>query len=93
MVETTRKLAASTYKQFFFIIVATATTRWLLGNFQLICYSQRVNDTRQYLDSGSLRPSKWPNDWMVAVVKHCTLLVKRKSWIGPRENIGMLGRP
>ena len=31
-------------------------------NFQLVCYSQRVNATSQYNDSGSSKCSKWPND-------------------------------
>ena len=48
MAETTRKLAASTRWQFFFVASTTASTRCLLQNFQLICYSQRVNATSQY---------------------------------------------
>ena len=61
---------------FFFVINTAASTRCLVRNFQLICYSQRVNATSQYNDSGSSRCSKWPNDWMVAVVKHCWLFVQ-----------------
>ena len=60
----------------FFVITTTASTRCLVQNFQLICCSQRVNATSQYNDSGSSRCSKWPNDRMVAVVKHCWLLVQ-----------------
>ena len=48
MAETTRKLAASTRRQFFFVASTTASTRGLVQNFQLICFSQRVNATSQY---------------------------------------------
>ena len=51
---------------------------YLVENFQLICYSQRVNATSQYNDSGSSRCSKWPNDRIAAVVKNCWLLVQGK---------------
>ena len=65
MAEISRILAANICGQFF-----------LVENCQLICYSQRVNATSQYNDSGSSRCSKWPNDRRVAVVKHCWLLVE-----------------
>ena len=58
-------LAANIRRQLFFVITTTASTRCLVQNFELICYSQRVNAT-----------SQWPNDRMVAVVKHCWLLVQ-----------------
>ena len=53
MAETTRKLAASTRWQFFFVASTTVSTRCLVQNFQLICYSQRVHTrhnttTRQF---------------------------------------------
>ena len=70
MAEITCILAANIYRQFFFIITTTTSNRCLVGNFQLICYSQRVNATWQYVDSGSSNCSKCPNDRMVAVVKH-----------------------
>ena len=77
MAEITRILAANVRRMFF---VITACTRCLVRNFQLICYSQRVNATSQYNDSGSSRYSKWSNyDRMVAVVKHCWLLVQGKG--------------
>ena len=76
MAEITRTLAANSYRQFFFVINAAASTRCLVENFQLICYSQRVNATSQYNDSGSSRCLKWPHDRMVTVVKHCWLLVQ-----------------
>ena len=82
MPEITRILPANTRRRFFFVITTTASTRCLVQNVQLICYSQRVNATSQHNDSGSSRCSKWPNDWMV--VKHYWLLVQeRKGW---REN-------
>ena len=62
MAKITRILAANICGQFFFVI----NTRYLVENFQLICYSQQVNATSQYNDSGSSRLSKWPNDGMVA---------------------------
>ena len=75
MAEITCILTANTCRQFLFVITTTArSTRCLVENFQLICYSQRVNATSQYDDSGSSRSSKWPNDPMVAVMKHCWLL-------------------
>ena len=78
MAEITRILAANIRRQFFCVITTTASTRCLVQNFQLICYSQLVNATLQYNDSGSSRCSKWPNDRMVAVVEHCWLLVQGK---------------
>ena len=76
MAEITRLFAANIGRQLFFVITTTASTRCLVENFQLICYSQRVNTTSQYSDSGSSGCSKWPNDRMVPVVKHCWLLVQ-----------------
>ena len=46
MAEITRILAANIRRQFFFVIATAASTRCLVQNFQLICYSQRVNATR-----------------------------------------------
>ena len=74
--EITRIFAANSCRQFFFVITTTASTRCLVQNFQLICYSQQVNATSQYNHSGSSKCSKWPNDRMVAVVKHCWLLIQ-----------------
>ena len=76
MAEITRILAANIHRQFPFVITTTASTRCLVQNYQQICYSQPVNATSQYNDSGGSRCSKWPNDLMVAVVKHCWLLVQ-----------------
>ena len=83
MAEIPRILAANIRRQFFFVITTTASTRCLVQNFQLICYSQRVNATSQYKDSDSSRCTKWPNDRMVVVVKHCWLLVQGRR--GCRE--------
>ena len=71
MEEITRKLAANTRSQFFFVITTRASTRRLVENFQIICYSQRINGKMQYNNSGSSSFSKWPNDWIVAAVKYC----------------------
>ena len=79
MADITCILAANICRQLFFVITTTASTRCLVENFQLICYLQRVNTTSQYNDSGSSRCSKWPNDQMVAVVKHCWLLEQGKE--------------
>ena len=46
MAEITRTLAANVSKQFFFVITTAASTRCLDQNFQLICYSQRVNASK-----------------------------------------------
>ena len=75
----------------FFVVTTTASTRCLVQNFQLICYLQRVNATSLYNDSGSSRCSKWPNDRMVAVVKHCWLLVQEdKANFRRKKNGGIL---
>ena len=79
MAEITRILAANICGQFCFVITTTASTRCLVENFQLICYSQRVNATSQYNDSGSSRCSKWPNDCIDAVVKHAGSLYKEEE--------------
>ena len=79
MAKISRILAANICGQFFFVIDTPESTRCLVQNFQLICYSQRVNATSQYNDSGSSRSSKWPNDRMVAVVKDCWLLVQGRG--------------
>ena len=76
MAEITRILAANIRRQFFFVVTNAASTRCLVQNFQLICYLQRVNATSQYNNSGRSRCSKWPNDRMIAVVKHYWFLVQ-----------------
>ena len=76
MAKITLILAANIRRQFFYVMTTAASTRCLVQNFQLICYSQRINATSQYEDSGSSSGSKWSNDRIVAVVKHCWLLVQ-----------------
>ena len=58
MAKITRILATNIPRQFFFVITTTASTRCLVQNFQLICYSQRVNVTSQYNDSGKFKMFK-----------------------------------
>ena len=53
MAEITRILAANICRQFFFVMTTTVSTRCLVENFQLICYSQQINATLQYNDCGS----------------------------------------
>ena len=83
----TRILAANIRRQFFFVMTTAASTRCLVQNFQLICYLQQVNATSQYNDSGNSTCSKCPNGRMVAVVKHCWLLVQGR--ISCRERLQM----
>ena len=53
MAEITRILAANIRRQLLFVFTATASTRCLVQNFKLICYSQRVNAMSQYNDNDS----------------------------------------
>ena len=104
MAEITRILAANIPRQFFFVVTTTASSHCLVQNFQLICYSLRVNAMSQYNDSGSSRRSKWPNDPMVAIVKHCWFLAQGRGecrerllktttgYIGVQKNIGMFSK-
>ena len=91
MAELTHILAANTRRQFYLLSP-------LVEDFQLICFSQRVNATWQYDYSGSSNLSEWLNDLMNAVLKHCWPLFKEEAagkmtkgqcWIGAEENIGM----
>ena len=96
MAEITRILTAKIRRQFFFVITTTASARCLVQNFQQICYSQRVNATSQYDNSGSSRCSKWPNDRMGPLYKEKRLQMKKTKdnhWIGVQENIGMFSHP
>ena len=65
MAEIIRILAANIHRQFFFVGTTTASTRCLVQNFKLIRYSQLVNATSQYNDSGSSRSLKWQNNRML----------------------------
>ena len=75
----TRILTANICRQFFFVINTAASSCCLVENFQPICYSQRVNATSQYNDSGSSRCSKWLNDRTVPVVNIVGSLYKEKD--------------
>ena len=57
MAKITRILTVNIRGQFFFTITTTANTRCLDQNFELICYSQKVNATSQYSASGRSRCS------------------------------------
>ena len=59
MAEITGILAANIRRQLFFVITTAASTRCLVQSFQPICYSQRVNATSQYNDSGSSTCSRY----------------------------------
>ena len=102
MAEITSILAAKIPRQFFFI-TTTASTRCLVQNLMLICYSQRVNATSQYNDSGISRRSKWPNDRDGCsgeiLLASCTTkkrlqrkMTKDYYWIGVQEHIGMFSK-
>ena len=104
MAEITRIPAANIRRQFFFVIITAASTRCLVQNFQLICYSQRVNATHVTIQ----------RQWQFKMFKMAegsdgcrgeTLLApcarkkrlqrkmtKDNCWIGVQENIGMFGK-
>ena len=83
--------------------ILAANIRCLVQNFQLICYSQRVNATSQYNDSGSSTCSKWLNDRdgcsgerFLAPCTRKKKLQRRMTndyyWIGVQENVGMFSK-
>ena len=85
MAEITRILTANIHRQFFGYHHNSEHS--LLGsNFQLICYSQRIYAMSQYNDSGSSRCSKWPNDRMVAMLKHSWLLVQKEEEAAEKDD-------
>ena len=103
MAKITRILAANICRQFFFVINTAASTRCLVEKFQLICYSQRVNATSQYNDSGSSSCTKWPErsdgSSDEKLLAPCTrkMRLQRKMtkdyyWIGVQENIDMISK-
>ena len=84
MAEITRILAANIRRQFFFHCYHHHSEYSLLGSkFSTNLLFAASKCTSQYNDSGSSRCSKCPNDRMVAVVKHCWLLVQGRR--GCRE--------
>ena len=105
MAEITRILAANICRQVFFVITTTASTRCLVKKFQLICYSQRVNATSQYNDSGSSRCSKkrvkdrngYSGETLLAPYTRKKMLQRKMIkdhyyWIGVQEKIGMFSK-
>ena len=103
MAETTCKLAASTRWQFFFVASTTASTRCLVQNFQLICYSQRVNATSQYNNMAVRDVQNGRTGWDrcsgETLLAPCTRkkrlqrkITKHYHWIGVQENIGMFSK-
>ena len=103
MAETTRKLAASTRRQFFFVASTTASTRCLVQNFQLICSSQRVNARSQCNDVvvRDVRNGRsgWDGCSGETLLVPCTRkkrlqrkMTKHYHWIGVQENIGMFSK-
>ena len=103
MAETTRKLAASTRWQFFFVASTTVSIRCLVQSFQLMCYSQRVNATSQYnnvvvrdVQNGR---TGWDGCSGETLLAPCTRkkrlqrkMTKYYHWIGVQENIGIFGK-
>ena len=103
MAKITRIFAANICRQFFFVINTAASTLCLVQNFQLICYSQRVNATSQYNDSGSSRCSNGRTiGWLQCsetLMTPCTRkkrlqrkMTKDNYWIGVQEHIGTLSK-
>ena len=97
MAEITRILAANIYRQFFFL--STTTQRVLAAWLKIFTLSavsechvtitdvqnvQNVQNGQNVQCSKCSKCSKWPNDRMVAVVKHCWLLVQGKRGCGER---------
>ena len=99
MAEITRILAANICRQFFFVIITTASTHCLVQNFQVIFYSQRVIATSQYNDSGSLRCSKSDGcsgeTFLASSTRKKKLwrkITKDYYWRGVQEIIGMFSK-
>ena len=71
MTEITHMLSANIHRQLFFVTTTTASTRSLVQNFQLICYSQRVNSlhnttTVVVQDVQNGRTIGWLQWWYIA---------------------------
>ena len=94
-------MAETTRRQFFFVASTTASTRCLVQNFQLICYSQRVNATSQY-NNVAVRDVQngrtgWDRCSGETLLAPCTRekrlqrkMTKDYYWTGVQDNIGML---
>ena len=102
MAEITRILAANIQRQFFFVITTAASTRYLVQNFQLICYSQLVNVRHntttaavQDVQNGR-RIDGCSGDTLLAPYTRKKRLQRKMTkdnyWIGVQENIGMFSK-
>ena len=95
MAEITRILAANICRQFFFVITTTASTRCLVQNFQLICYSQQVNATSPYNNMFKMaeRSDGCSGEILLAYCTRKKRLQRKMTedyyWKGVQENIGM----
>ena len=87
----------------FLFASTTASTRCLVQNFQLICYSQRVNATSQYKDvvvrdvqNGQTGWDGCSGETLLASSKRKKRLQRKMTkfyhWIGVQENIGMFSK-
>ena len=96
-------LTANISRQFFFVNATTVSTRCLVQNFQLICYSQQVNAMSQYDDSGTSRCPKMAKrsdgccgeTLLAPCTRKKTLqrkMTKDYYWIGVQENIGIFNK-
>ena len=82
MAEITRILAANIRRQFFFVITTTTSTLCLVqisAHFLFASSECHITIRRQW----NFKFFKWPNDRMIAVVKHCWLFVGGRR--GSRE--------
>ena len=103
MAEVTRKLAENIRRRSFFAIITAASNRCLVENFQLICYSQRVNAMWKYDDSGSAQFLKMveQSDGYSGetLLSRCARkkklqrkMTKDNYWIGAEENVSMFSK-
>ena len=97
MAEITRILTANIHKQLFFVITITASTRFLVENFQLSCYSQRVNATSQFrMFKMAERLDGCSGETLLAPCTRKKRLQRKMTkdnyWIGVQENSGMFSK-
>ena len=82
MTEINRMLTAKIHRQFFLFSPLQRVFAAWFKIFNLLFAASKCH-TSQYNDSGSSRCSKWPNNGIVAVAKHCWLLIQGRR--GCRE--------
>ena len=104
MAETTRKLAASNRDNFSLLPAPQRVLAAnLVQNFQLICYSQRVNDTSQCNGEVVRDVQNGRTGWDGCSGETLQALCTRKKrlqrkmttyyhWIGVQENIGIFSK-